>query len=135
RVECLRYRPDGKRLVAADGPTIIVWDAATGRKEQTAPLGRREIKTVSFTPDGRTVLAVAAEKSGKGMSLVRIDPATGTIADDRPVFDRTGAVALSPDAAWLAVRDDDGAQFRLIATATGREAWGSTGPDVRFHSF
>ena len=122
-------------LVSADDSTVLVWEAATGRKEQRVSLGKREIKTVAFTPDGRSVLAVTAGKAGKGIALVRIDSTAGTITDDRIVFDRNGAVTLSPDAAWLAVRDDDGAQFRLIATATGREAWSSKGADWRYHCF
>ncbi|HVK08328.1 MAG TPA: WD40 repeat domain-containing protein, partial [Gemmataceae bacterium] len=135
RVECLAYSPDGKRLASADGSTVLVWDATTGRVQHRTPLGNREVKAVGFTRDGREVLAVAVGRAAQGTSLVRIDPATGTAADDRRVFERNGSVALSPDGAWLAVRDDDGAQFRLIDTATGRQPWPSVGRDDRFHSF
>jgi WD40 repeat protein len=133
RVECLAYSPDGKWLASADVPNVIVWDAATGRQRATIELKRWATLGLSFSADGNTLLVVRVDN--KGLHLVRLDPAAGTVLDDRYLGPGGEKVAFSPDVAWLAYRFGDGTKIQLFATATGNLAWAAALAGHRFNTF
>lgn len=61
----LAYSPDGKQLASSDGDNVDydkskggrvhIWDTATGQLLQTLQTQRAEVRSVTFSPDGRYV--------------------------------------------------------------------------------
>jgi WD40 repeat protein/tetratricopeptide (TPR) repeat protein len=102
-VRCLRFSPDGRRLVAGcSDTTAVVWDAATG--QQVARLGGHAgpVLGLAFRPDG-TELVTA------GPAVTIWDTRTWTRAAVQPSSDLAArAVAYAPDGPWFAVAGDNG---------------------------
>ncbi len=96
----MAYSPDGRTLATAlrDENAVQLWDVATRTRIATLEGHEREVRTVSFSPDGRKLA------SGSGDGTVRLwDVATRTIA--APPLDNGWqplCVAFSPDGATLA---------------------------------
>ena len=113
QVFAVAFRPDGKQLASAsrDG-TIRLWDPATGKETR---LFHVQAQSVSFTPDGATLLA-------GGEKFKRIDLALGreTVLLEGVV----GTVAISPDGKLVATRQgviDQPGTIHLWDALTGKE--------------
>jgi WD40 repeat protein len=62
------YSPDGKHLAGGMGPVVTLWDAATGEVVRTFPDFPDMVVKVSFTRDGRRLLA-ASDSSARVWEL------------------------------------------------------------------
>ncbi|XXY21114.1 caspase family protein [Sorangium sp. So ce216] len=97
------FSPDG-RLIASVGrdQTVLVWDAATGRKVRSmpgTPADRPDWPSLVWSPDGRWIVVTG------GADGVRIgEVLTGRTVRTAP--DRwADALAFSPDGRWVALAD------------------------------
>jgi len=96
------FSPDGKILAAADhGPYILMWDIAIGKNIAEIPWqrGNSSVAQLTFTPDGKTL--IAGENFDSKISLVDV-----ASRKTRHQLDARGGVifsfALSPDGGLLA---------------------------------
>lgn len=105
-VWAVTFSPDGKLLASAgEDRQIIVWDVATGQKNKTLSGSTfRELDSLAFSPDGKTLAVGGASDFGSGKSPIDLlDLASGkTILTlkghkDEPVR----ALAFSPDGQTL----------------------------------
>jgi RNA polymerase sigma factor (sigma-70 family) len=101
-VHVLAFAPDGKRLAAFGGESVVhVWDVESGRELRRLP--RADVCAVQFTPDGLVLLIADGDK------LRRWDPAA-----DRELAPLEGhrrkilVAAASPDGKALATGGQDG---------------------------
>jgi Tol biopolymer transport system component len=76
------WSSDGKRIAVAHGRSIVTIDAATGAKTSVPLTGWHGwINDVTWTPGGDALLVSAVdERSGGHTQLMRVDPASGSIA-------------------------------------------------------
>jgi WD40 repeat protein len=126
-ISALAFAPDGKTLVSAsDGPTLRLWDVATGKELRQFRGHRGPVCSVAFSPDGRTL---ASGSAGGDDPTIRIwDAATG-----RQLRQWTGAeevalhLAFAPGGQLLASAGKDGA-ICLWDPATGKELRQLKGP-------
>jgi WD40 repeat protein len=111
------------------GGRVRVWSARTGAPVTTLRLGATPITSVSFSRDGRTVLAAGARAAGPGAAVW---PTSSAGARPLATFDRSRPLtaALSPDGKVAATGDYDGV-VRLWRTATGRELGQMRPPGAR----
>jgi WD40 repeat protein/serine/threonine protein kinase len=58
----LALSPDGHAVVASSGPTIRIWDAATGQPLRSLSIPEGAVRCLAFTPDGQ-FLIVGAENA------------------------------------------------------------------------
>ncbi len=58
----IAFAPDGTRVAAAGGGALRVWDVAT-KAERVLPAPKGDVGHVRFSPDGKTVAAVCADRS------------------------------------------------------------------------
>ena len=109
-----RFSPDGQLIAAADGRSVRLWDAATGRLVRELSAGDKgRVSSVAFSPTDNRLLAVGyggrADVSyvalwdiDAGTELARLPGAT-----DLPDFrvdehnGAVGALAFSPDGKYL----------------------------------
>jgi RNA polymerase sigma factor (sigma-70 family) len=123
----LALSPDGRTMVTAGYSEVRLWDRTTGRVRTDIPAhvpfrdrrhnGRDYINSVSFTPDGRSVV------TSRGDGAVRVwDIATGQEVRrlDHPDPGFFTPAALSPDGRLLAVGGKT--EIRLWDLTTGRLA-------------
>lgn len=68
------FSPDGKYVVGALDKTLVVWDAATGRKLRTLQAHTRDIKCITFSPDGLYVATGSDDRTVKLWETARILP-------------------------------------------------------------
>jgi WD40 repeat protein/tRNA A-37 threonylcarbamoyl transferase component Bud32 len=61
----LTFSPDGERLAASAGRTLLVWDAATGKEILTLSGHDRPITRVAYSPDGRRLASASRNGSVK----------------------------------------------------------------------
>jgi WD40 repeat protein len=59
RLEQLFLSPDGKRVAAAFGPAVRVWDVASGERLSAPRMEGDDVSRVCFSPDGKRVCAGA----------------------------------------------------------------------------
>jgi WD40 repeat protein/tetratricopeptide (TPR) repeat protein len=110
----VRYSPDGQLIAAADGTSLRLWDAGTGRlvRELSAG-GRARVEALAFSPTDHRLLAVGygGQAGVHHVALWDIDAGTErpplSGATEEPNFwlgDDTGAIgalAFSPDGKYL----------------------------------
>jgi WD40 repeat protein len=61
---CTCFTADGRALTSASDGMIRQWDAATGKELRRLRVHPREIRGMSFSPDGRTVTVAADDTNG-----------------------------------------------------------------------
>ena len=110
----LQYSPDGTLLAVASGIGVWLYDTATLREVTLLTGHTGLVKSIAFSPDGRTLA------SGSSDSTVRLwDGVTGR--HKRTLTGHTGSVnsiAFSPDGKTLASGSGDGT-VRLWDGMTG----------------
>jgi WD40 repeat protein len=57
----LAFSPDGKTLAATEGCSIHLWDVKTGKEHLGWPGHRREVASVAFSEDGKTLASGGAD--------------------------------------------------------------------------
>jgi WD40 repeat protein len=108
---------DGQLLAAADGTTVQLFDAVTGREAATLKGHTRPVVSLLFALDGRRLLSVS-EWNPRGAREVKLwDPVTRREVLTAPP-EWAEAKAFSPDGRTLATAD--GGEVRLWDVATGR---------------
>ncbi len=99
-VEIMTFLPDNETIMAqAGGNTILRWNATNGEDWGSWEVGARELKSVAFGPDGKT-LASALEDGQIGIWEIESGRLLRTMAGDPD--DLTKSLAYSPDGALLA---------------------------------
>ncbi len=123
--EGVALSPDGRTLATADGGTVHLRDAATGKKVRTISPPNPGARTLTYwllwAPDGKTLAVATAD--GKGIHL--LDPAAGTVTRTLAHQHVVYAAAFSPDGKRLAAGgyDSEGGTYfgRIWEVATGKE--------------
>jgi WD40 repeat protein len=117
----LAFSPDGKRVAMADGgPTVHIWDVASGRETQRLECGRL-ILQLAFSPDGKVLAA------GGGPSHILLwDPAGGRSLGRWGQLKMVVRLAYSADGKTVTalVQDEKGATPSNVSawdTARGEE--------------
>jgi len=99
-VEIMTFLPDNETIMAqAGGNTILRWNATNGEDWGSWEVGARELKSVAFGPDGKT-LASALEDGQIGILEIGSGRLLRTMTGDPD--DLTKSLAYSPDGALLA---------------------------------
>ena len=94
--------PDGARLASADAEgKLYLWDRTHGGPPQTLAPGRG-VLALSFSPDGRTLLAGTLAGSDGKSQLQVWNAVSSTLARRVPLADHVYACAVSPDGNRLA---------------------------------
>ena len=110
-----RFSPDGQLIAAANGRSVRLWDAATGRLVRELSHGEKvRVSSVAFSPSDNRLLAVGygGPSDVSYVALWDIDAATElarlTGATDLPDYYQTdeyqwqvGALEFSPDGKYL----------------------------------
>ncbi|OAI50464.1 hypothetical protein AYO44_05555 [Planctomycetaceae bacterium SCGC AG-212-F19] len=106
--------PDGKTVAAAKLNTqgIEIWDVNTGKRDLDLPGACRSITSLSFSPDGNTVIT-------GGDDYRTWEAATGRPLLDLPYSESSVEIACSPDGRTLAVPEFG--KVYLVDAATGKE--------------
>lgn len=122
-VEQAAFSPDGKRVATLAGWSVVVWDAATGKKVSEPKLDRDfSYSGLAFTPDGKRLSAFRVqqgyyEKNRSGVSTWNAE--TGKLANEMLlVRDGRPQLEWSPDGRQLAVGAGAGAVRFLLADGT-----------------
>jgi WD40 repeat protein/beta-lactamase regulating signal transducer with metallopeptidase domain len=111
----LAISPDGKRIAAAAGSTVCLWETATGKELPLLGGHQQTPSAITLSADGKTVISWGADRV-----LRRWEAATGKSLGDFPAPAGTTLAALSPDGRTIALANEDGT-IRLHDTATGKE--------------
>lgn len=122
-VYCLDFSPDGSLLATGsrDG-TARIWDGHSGAGPLLEFRLGLPVHHVSFSPDGRRLLAAGGDRSNRGEARV-VDVTTGQPAGPSLIHAvEIRHAAFSPDARWVATRSND-ESVRIWEVATGRDAW------------
>src|SRR5262249_24535740 len=111
--------PDGKRIAANAGHGVMVWDAATGKRQLTLE-HEGTVLSVCFSPDGRRIAAVGYSSGKPGMVKVW-DAKTGKELLSFKAHDNSiGSVCFSPDGKRI-VSSDRGKKAEVWDAQTGQK--------------
>ena len=114
-VVCVRYSPDGKRLLSAGetGP-VGIWDLATETRTAQIPAGMSGMKDARFSPDGEQV-AVAL---GNGTVQIR-DIDTQSLVQTLPSTIELRSLAFSDDGQTIVTGGNFG-QVKMWSVSDGK---------------
>ena len=77
-VQGVAVSPDGKTVATASADkTVILWEAATGKKLVTLPAQKNDMTAVAFSPDGKTLATATGFIRGAPGELVLWDVESG----------------------------------------------------------
>lgn len=104
-VDGLAYSPDGKTLAATGRSSTKLYDAGTGKQLRLlqAQNTRIGVVAVTWTPDGRNVIATSVKKGAEVLDLTGKVGQTYTVPDDSAM-----ALAWNPAGTLLATGARDG---------------------------
>jgi WD40 repeat protein len=123
-VYSIAFSRDGKRLAAAGAPTrgrVTVWDVPTGKEQRTFVLAHA-VWGVTFSPDGRLLVATCGDSQQATAALKVWDVETGE--EHLTLRGHTGTVwcvTFSPDGRRLASGSRD-QTIKIWDVPAGREA-------------
>jgi WD40 repeat protein len=115
KVLSVTWSPDGRRLAAAVGPHVFIWDANDLDKEPIDQNLLVEVSAVSWSPDGATIAAATYFPN-----VTLLDPNSGIINQKFSAHTgKVNCVAWSPDSRLLASGGADNLVY-VYDIATGR---------------
>jgi WD40 repeat protein/tetratricopeptide (TPR) repeat protein len=134
------FSPDGKRIASGSprsrmpgqtwGSTVKVWDAATGQELRTLKWLTGEVRRVSFSPDGKRIVALDSRGEQIAWDLASGQQIAG--AAEKTIFDSQHSL----DARFIAVEGNLIRVHRLPDSkqeeAAGGRWW--VDPDPRWHA-
>lgn len=102
REYCITFSPDGSRAATAhrDASTVWLWDA-TGGGEVGQVSHEKNVRFVRFSPRGRYLATVDADRTARVWDLASVETPVATIDD------LEGSVCFSPDEKYLATTSKD----------------------------
>jgi RNA polymerase sigma factor (sigma-70 family) len=126
------YSPDSKLLLTpGSNNRLLLWQARTGKLVRTIEQTPGKVFWLSFTPDGKRVLAICNEWPTALPTLTEWDATTGKQRSRVGLKMWPGKVALSPDGRLIAWGEPNDVRYRsdakstaetvLIDTTTGKE--------------
>ena len=127
RFECSGYSnaaafsPDGRFFAAGGGSgggeaQLLLWEVASGRRLHDLRWPLTYVVDLTFSPDGRRIVATSAENSMRTWDVQTGRPGPTTMATNLTLFD---SIAFSPDGSTLATLESDG-MVRLWDPKSGR---------------
>ena len=128
----LAYNPDGKNLaysgIGEKGGLVTLWDPATRAKKATFLGGKRSIRSLAYSPDGKVI--AAGDEVGQ-VWLWEVE--TGKIVTSLQCGYFVRSMTYSPDGKLIAVADSGTAKesdgtLTLWDTTTGKKAAALEGP-------
>ena len=112
-IEDVALSPDGRTLAYADGKLVRLLDTQTRKQLRPTLRGQNlEVGSLSFSRDGRTLLAAGLYDAGRLWDL-RTHKQIGA---ELPGDESTESVVLSPDARTVAYTDGDAIRLFDVAT-------------------
>ena len=124
-----RWSPDGRRIAAERGQSIVIVDRAAKRVERIIAVPGARVVTPSWS--GNDTLLAASDRGGQGFQLYRIDLATLAAS----VLEETGPDArspeLSPDGSALYFVGYTGDGYDLFSLPSARARWTGAGDAFR----
>jgi WD40 repeat protein len=136
-VQSLAWSPDGQTLASGGFRRIRIWEAGTGKMARQIDGLSGRVTALSFTPDGKMLIAGEGDVASTGMIRVWRMPDTEPLASWAAHADSILSVDVSRDGKWLATAGAD-RLAKVWELATGRELAkleGHAGPvvAVAFH--
>jgi WD40 repeat protein len=61
----LMFSPDGKRVAAASGATLRVWDIDSGQEVAALKAGTKHFMDAAYSPDGRFIATVSKDRTAR----------------------------------------------------------------------
>ncbi|MCS6864278.1 MAG: WD40 repeat domain-containing protein [Gemmataceae bacterium] len=113
------FSPDGRFVAAAGADSVVrIWDIQTKSEVRTLRGHTDWITSIAFSPNGRTLASVAAEKDNRLrlFELSLLDSSSGSGGHSLAV----NAVAVSPDGKWVATASID-QTIKIWDIETGKE--------------
>ncbi len=114
---------DGRTLATPDGPSVVLWDCATGKPRRRLDGHEGMVTGVLLSADGNRLISASADGTVRAW-----DVATGRLLsklalDPLGVYRGTQALACSPDGKRVVMHSSlgaGGAPLRLLDVATGQ---------------
>lgn len=111
----LAVSADGKRVVAAAGSTVRLWEIATGKELPLSEGHRQAPSAIVLAKDGKTMISWGGDRV-----IRRWDATAGKLLGSYLAPAGTTRAALSPDGSSVALANADNT-IRLHDAATGKE--------------
>ncbi len=112
RAECLRFSPDGARLVVGHvRGRIDVHDGRTGELLVSAPPHESNVTMIAYSPDGARFATSSYDRTVK-----LLETASGKLLATLPQGDKVFSVTFSGP--WLAIGGGDGGRIRVLDAET-----------------
>ncbi len=115
-IMCVAFSPDGRRLAAAGGDTILLWDVQEGKEIGAFHGHDKPVREVVFSPGGSRLISVGEDGQGIIWDLASGQQLLSLRGHSGPVL----GVAFSPNGRWLATAGWD-RTIKLWDAASGQE--------------